>query len=132
MKKKSIFIISFLVGLVMFSGCGKSDSKRLDDRLTELGNAYYKKYYGLIEEDKRTEFLAKYNTLGIKVDLENLARTVADTDGLPSKDELLKEFTKDGKECKLTTSKLIFYPQEPYGENDFKLDMNLDCGEDKK
>ena len=125
--------MSFLVGIIMLTGCGKkNDSEKLNDRLNELGNAYYKKYYNLIEEEKRKDFLSKYTTLGIKVDLENLARTVADSDGFPSKDELIEEFTKDGKSCNLTTSKLVLYPQEPYGESDFKMDINLNCEESKK
>lgn len=132
--KKNIIIC--VVGLVVVVGAvllimnlGGSKGNKLEKRLKELGNVYYEKYYSLFGDDVRSEFLAKYTTIGIKVDLENLARTVADTDNLPSKDEILKEFTKNGKACNQTTTKVIFYPQKPYGAKDFKMEIQLDCGE---
>ena len=133
--KRNIFIcagalaIIILIVVIALMGGKKGDKEdKLEKRFQELGNVYYEKYYNLIDEEQRTSHLSKYTTLGIKVDLENLARTVSDTNGLPSKDEILKEFVKDGKECNMS-SKIIFYPQEPYGGSDYKMETKLDCGD---
>lgn len=132
--KKNIVICAsvalvIIVAIVLIMNLGGSKGNKLEKRLKELGNVYYEKYHGLFDDKTRAEFLAKYTTIGIKVDLENLARTVADTNGLPSKDEILKEFVKNGKACNQTTTKVIFYPQKPFGAKDFKMEINLDCGE---
>lgn len=123
----AILVIALVLFLI-FRGSGQK--KKLERRLNELGKTYYEKYYGLFDADSRSEFLAKYSTLGIKVDLENLARTVADTNNLPSKEKILKDFVnkKTGKECNQTTTKVIFYPQSPYGAKDYKMETQLDCG----
>lgn len=138
--KKNIFVcacvlvaIVALILIIVLLGGKKKDSKgnKLEKRFEELGTVYYEKYYNLIGEEQRTAHLSKFTTLGIKVDLENLARTVSDTNGLPSKDEILKEFVnKKGESCNMS-SKIIFYPQEPYGEKDYKIELKLDCGEEK-
>jgi len=41
--------------------------------------------------------------------------------------------SKAKKECSRTNTKAVIYPKSPYGENDFEVKAELDCGfEDKK
>ena len=122
----SILVIALIIVLIIKlpSNNNKTKEDKLEARLQELGNTYYKVYYNLIEEKERAKFLSNYTTLGIKANLENLAKTVAGTDGLSTKEEILKEFSK----CSLAKTKVIVYPQEPFGEKDYKLKVSLKCG----
>lgn len=38
-----------------------------------------------------------------------------------------RSFTGDSYNCDLETSKIIFYPEEPYGRNNYRVEYNLDC-----
>ena len=123
-----VVALIIIVVVIVLSG---SKGNKLEKRLLELGRVYYKKYYSFLAKDdkkERDKFLSKYTEIGIKVDLENLSRTVANTEGLPSSEEILKDFNKKGNKCNYLTTKVIFYPQEPYGDEDIKMEVNLDCG----
>ena len=126
-----LIVLVLFVGVTFVTGCKASQEKKLNKYLKELGNAYYEKYYSLFDDEAaRSEFLARYSTLGIKVDLENLARTVSDTKDFPSKDEILKKFVnnKTKEACNSAKTKITIYPQKPFGNKDYKIEVNLDCG----
>ena len=128
-----IVLIAVIVVLVIKIN---NPQKKLEKYFKELSKIYYEEvYYGQLKNDEtRKEFLAKYSTIGIKADLDNLVRAVSGRDDLPTSEEILAKFVnKDtGKECSRTSTKATFYPTEPYGKTDYKLEVKVECGYDKK
>lgn len=128
-----LVVIALIVLLVIKLS---NPQRKLEKYLKQLSKVYYEEvYYGAFNNDEsRKEFLAKYTTLGIKTDLDNLVRAVSGRDDLPTSEEILSKFVnkKTGKECNRTTTKSYFYPVEPYGKTDYKLEVKVECGYDKK
>lgn len=136
-KKRNVIITSVVAGvlviaivLIILLGANNQE-KKLTSELESIGRNFYEEfYYSQIgsNDEERASFLSKYSTIGIKVDLENLART------LDNKDEELAKFVnnKTKQSCHLTNSKVTIYPQDPYGKTDYKIDVTLDCGFEKK
>ena len=107
------------------------DQKNLTKELETLGAKFYEDfYYDHIgsNDEERSNFLSRYSTIGIKVDLDNLART------LDNKDEILARFvnSKTKEDCNRTNTKVTIYPQDPYGKTNYKIEVTLDYGFDKK
>ncbi len=129
----SILVLVLIIFLIIK---GVNPQKKLEKYMKELGKVYYEEVYysSFNKEDERSEFLAKYTTLGIKTDLSNLVRAVASKNDLPSSEEILAKFVnkKTGKECNRTNTKVFFYPTEPYGVKDYKIDVKVDCGFEEK
>ena len=134
---RKIVYIALIVLVVVIAGIGitfafsGNEEKKLTSELETLGKNFYENfYYEQIgsNDEERANFLSKYSTIGIKVDLDNLART------LDNKDEVLAKFvnSKTKQECNKTNSKITIYPQDPYGKSNYKLEVTLDCGYDKK
>ena len=108
----------------------KDNKGELSKELENAGKNFYEEfYYNQVGKDdkERADFLGKYATIGIKIDLENLARTAN------NKDELLNKFVnkKTGEKCNTTNTKVTIYPQDPYGQKDYKIETTIDCGFDK-
>jgi hypothetical protein len=127
-----LFIIIFGVFFMLkFNVVNEKEQKlELDTNLKEMGkNFYIKHYYNQISFGRKqsdiTVFLKNFSTIGIKVTLNNLEKYDASNN---------KEFInrKTGKICNKNTSFVIIYPKEPYGENDFAIEVTLDCGFDDK
>jgi len=124
-------ILIIAVVVFMFVGRGDSQEEKLTKRLEELGVSFYEEFYYKqvgTSDEKRAEFLKKYSSIGIKVDLNNLARYNGDSE------TVLKEFinNKTDKECDKNNSRVIIYPQEPYGKKSYKIEVELDCGFEEK
>lgn len=74
-----------IVGLVLVPTFSKpSTEKEMTNKLEMLGKTFYEDFYfksaGNGDEEKRKEFLTKYEQLGIKVSLENLIRYYVTTE----------------------------------------------------
>jgi cytochrome oxidase assembly protein ShyY1 len=128
----AIAVVAIVVVLVIVLN---NPQKKLEKYMKQLGKVYYEDvYYSSFEKDnERSEFLAKYTTLGIKTDLSNLVRAVASKNGLPTSEEILAKFVnkKTGKECNRSTTKVFFYPEEPYGKNNYRIEVQVECGYEK-
>lgn len=127
-------IVALVVIIVLFIVLN-NPQKKLERYMKQLGKVYYEEVYfeSFSKDNERSEFLAKYTTLGIKTDLSNLVRAVASKEGLPSSEEILAKFVnkKTGKECNRTNTKVFFYPQEPYGKTNYRIDVQVECGYEK-
>ncbi len=127
-----IVVIVLAVILGLFVSFGKKDNKKeLEKSLSEMGKSFYENfYYEQIgsSADERTKLLSKFTTVGIKIDLENLARY---NDG-EFKDDI-SEFKnkKTKKDCNKTNTRVVIYPKSPYGKTDYVVETELDCGFDK-
>lgn len=134
-KNKIVLIVLgvvFVIALVLFLFFGlkkeTSQSIELSNSLKELGVEFYEDFYykQIGSDDKeRKEFLEKYKDIGIKVNLDSLSRYKKD-----ETDEILKQFVnkKTEKECDKTNSMVVIYPNDPYGQKDYKIDAILECG----
>jgi len=136
LKNKNIFIITgavvvAIVSIIIFllvSNGGKSQEKDLKSKMEEMGKDFYENFYykqvGTTDED-RAAFLKKYESLGIKVNLDNLARY-----NTKESEEILKAFVnnKTNKECDKSNSQVIIYPENPYNQTSYKIEVKLDCG----
>lgn len=124
-------IIVFIFILYLTRGSRMSLEESLNKSLTKMGEEFYTEfYYAEISKDKTTteisEFLSKFQDVGIKVNLDNLSRY---NDG--ENDKKVKEFKNEkGTKCNTTSTRAIIYPKSPYGKNDYTIEVELDCGFD--
>lgn len=124
----AIIIIGVIVTVLLTTGNNNSQEKELTVKMEEMGKDFYENFYydkiGSTDEERAT-FLAKYETLGIKIDLDNLSR-YANADS----DEVIKEFVneKTKEECDKTNTRVIIYPKRPYSKDSYDLVVELECG----
>lgn len=99
----------------------------LSKSLESMGKDFYENFYyeqaGSTDED-RTDFLSKYESIGIKVNLDNLSRY--NNNNSDKINEFVNQKTK--KACDKTNTKVIIYPQKPYNKTSYKIETQLDCG----
>lgn len=139
--KKNVFliiglalVIILVVSLIVIYNIGQNQETKLKSSLKSMGRKFYEDfYYEKIanSDDERKTFLEKFTSIGIKVDLDNLERY----NNGANKEEVEKFINNKTKEkCNKTNTKIVIYPQSPYGKTDYKLEAILDCGfeEDKK
>jgi hypothetical protein len=123
-----------------------STEKVIKQKVNDLGVTFYEDFYykssGNGDNDKRTEFLSKYQSMGIKVSLENLIRYYVTTDKYKELDianvdasvtdrvEALKKawFEDKNYNCDGDNTKVIIYPKDPFGEKDYKTELVTVCG----
>lgn len=139
MDNKKIFIVSVvalvlvvvvIVGAVFLFGNGSamSTKAKYEKTLREMGKDFYENYYyertGK-SDDERKEFLSKYSTTGIKIDLENLARY----NGEVNKEKVADLTDSDNKNvCDSKNTRVIIIPKEGYKKSDYEIKLELDCG----
>ena len=104
-----------------------SKKAKLETELKEMGKGFYEDfYYDLVVNSNGVENIKKFESTGIKVDLDNLSRQN------DANKEKVKDFVNDkNEECNKANTKVIIYPKDPYGKTDYKLEVQLDCGFDK-
>lgn len=122
-------IVVFIVVLFLTRGLRLSQEEKLNKSLTEMGEEFYTEfYYTEISKDKTStevsEFLSKFQDVGIKVNLDNLSRYNDNA----NEDEIANFKNEDGTECNKTNTRAIIYPKSPYGKNDYTIKVELDCG----
>ncbi len=121
----AVIIITILFVIIWTSG---NSAKKLENSLKEMGKDFYENYYydqtGKTQEE-RAKFLAKYASIGIKINLDNLGRYNSNINK-----EKIAEFvnSKTKESCNKENTKVIIYPKESYGKNDYTLEVELDCG----
>lgn len=122
-------IIVFIVVLFLTRGIRLSQEEKLNKSLTKMGEEFYTEfYYSEISKDKTStevsEFLSKFQDVGIKVNLDNLSRYNDNA----NEDEIANFKNEDGTECNKTNTRAVIYPKSPYGKNDYTIKVELDCG----
>jgi len=107
----------------------KTDQKAdLTEILKSLGTDFYEDFYylniGSSDEERATK-LERYNSIGIKVDLDNLSRYNSEK----VKDKIAKFKNEEtGEDCDKTNTKVIIYPKSPYGKKDYEIETKIVCG----
>lgn len=122
-------IVVFVVVLFLTKGIRLSQEEKLNKSLTKMGEEFYTEfYYSEISKDKTStevsEFLSKFQDVGIKVNLDNLSRYNDNT----NEDEIANFKNDNGTECNKTNTRAVIYPKSPYGKNDYTIKVELDCG----
>lgn len=128
-KRVSIGILAGLLVVIIavvmtVSFLGKGEEKKLTRQLETLGRSWYDDYfYDAIDQNKE-EFLKRFHETGLKIDLYNLSLRAAD--GI---EEDIKQF--ENKKCDKNETKVIIYPHEPYGKEDYKIETIMKCADFK-
>lgn len=138
-KKNICIVVSsvlVLVIIILIIACCNNQEKKLTKYMKQLGKVYYEDiYHASFQNDAaREETLSKFAVTGINTDLENLVRAVSTKKDLPTDAEILAKFVnkKTGKACNQSSTRIYFYPSEPYGAKDYKIEVKLDCGFNEK
>lgn len=124
-----LIVIIFAVVFFFAKGSKPNLETQLNKSLENMGKDFYTNFY-YVEMTKNksseevSEFLSKYQDIGIKVDLDNLSRY----DGERYKDEVAKFKNEDGKACDMKSSRAIIKPKAPYGKDDYTITVELECG----
>lgn len=137
-KKRIIVIISALalLAIVIYAAIysAKTDEReeqKLYDQLNVLASNYYKDYYYNLFGDNDTEIanrISQYKDTGITISLNDLAKYKID-----DYSNILSSYKnyKTGSNCDYDNTKVTFYPYEPYGRNDFRIESTVVCGFNK-
>lgn len=121
-KHKVPFIICVLalIVIIVLLIIMPSRKERLTNYLEDMGRDYYENFYyktnpgGKIDTK---EFIAKFSSVGIKVNLDTLGRVNDDN----------KDIISKFKGCDSEVTRAIIYPQKPYGKKDYRISVELDC-----
>jgi ABC-type lipoprotein release transport system permease subunit len=125
-----VCIAIIILLIVLLSGNGEEE--KLKKYMKEMGTAFYEElYYEQIgkNDEERANFLKKYKDLGIKINLDGLSRYK--TEENQEKIDSFKN-SKTNEACNNKDSKVIVYPQEPYGKKDYRMEIVLECGFEEK
>ena len=127
----AVLVVALIVAACfMFIKKGGQEAS-LSKSLESMGKDFYENFYytqvGSTDEE-RANFLSKYETIGIKINLDNLSRY----DNNKNSDKINKFVNnKTNKACDRTNTRVIVYPQNPYNQTSYKIETQLDCGFDE-
>ena len=126
----AVLVVALIVAACfMFIKKGGQEAS-LSKSLESMGKDFYENFYytqvGSTDEE-RANFLSKYESIGIKINLDNLSRY----DNNKNSDKINKFVNnKTNKACDKTNTRVIVYPQKPYNKTSYKIETQLDCGFD--
>lgn len=126
----TLLLIIAIILIIIFNS-KKSEEDKLNDMLKELGVNFYENfYYDQVgtNDTERKEFVKKYETIGIKVNLDNLSRLNSD-ESKKMVDKFVNSETK--KECDKSNTRVIIYPKTPYEKDSYDIKTELVCGFDE-
>lgn len=125
-----IIILLFIVGTIIFFVLYEKSSTEdeLKDYLFNMGTDFYTNFYYDEQgkgksEDELKEYLARFENSGIKVSLKTLE------DYSEENEEIVKKFKNKKQECDKERTKIIIYPESPYGKNNYSIEPMLECGD---
>ena len=116
----ALVILLLVVGVLVFYNM--NGEKRAKTRLTQISKIFYKYYYednsDKNDKDAIKVFLSKYAASGLTIRLKDMKVYI---------DSKKVENYKALKNCDEEKTKVIIYPQTPYGKNDFKIKTKMSC-----
>lgn len=112
-----LFAVIIVLVIVINNNNSKKTTETLEEGLKKIGIEFYeKKYYPTFEDKKQ---LANFKDTGLSISVNNLNVT------LPIHDELKGKLNK--KKCDLNNTKIMIFPKESYGADDYSIKVELDC-----
>jgi len=146
--KKVVIIVPIVIVLIVATilivpsfSTKNSEENKLSNKLKELGASFYEDYYydavlnsNSTDEnpDAGKESLANFKDLGLKISLDSLVRVKAAREQI-DEEEIFAEFvnSKTNESCDKDSSMVAIYPKEPYGKEDYSINVTLVCGFDE-
>ena len=125
-----VFVITLVFSTNNFSRATgdtmENKEEALKRKLEKLGGDFYTNFYypqinNAYASNVRDEFLSRYTATGIKVNLDNLSRYNS------LSYNMVEELMPYSDDCNQEETVIVIYPSEPYGSNDFKIEINLVC-----
>ena len=122
-----VCIIIILLIFIPFTNSQKKEQKELTKELEKLGKDFYENfYYNQIGGDNietKKALLSINGSYGLKITLENIASS------LGKEQEIYSKFknSKENKECDKQQTTVTIFPKEPYGQQDYTIETNLEC-----
>ena len=121
-------VVGTIIGFRLSSSKKVEQKEELKDVLKDLGVSFYEDFYykniGNSDEERATK-LARFESIGIKIDLDNLSRY----NSSEVEDKIAKFVNKKtDEECDKKNTKVIIYPKSPYGKTDYEIETVLECG----
>ncbi len=123
--KNLLIIIGIVVALIIIGLSinsykeKKSSPTTISQNLETVGQDFYENYYYSDMDDEQKTLLAEFKDQGIVVNITNLETITSLNENL--KNNLIK------KECDFDETKIVIYPEEPYGKKDYNLKIELSC-----
>lgn len=124
-------IIIILIILLIVGVLNKKDSpnKKVEEAMTAMAKDFYENfYYPNLEggnEAKRTDFLSKFEKIGIKVNFDNLSRY-----NTKENEKYIKVLEK--YECDKNETRVIIKPTTGYKKDNYTITVETSCNFDKK
>lgn len=123
-----VVVLAIILVIIILFMLKNNNKNKIEKSITSMGEQFYTEYYyPQITKNKSKkeikELLSKFEKNGIKINLKNLAVFK----GGKFKKEI-DTFKNKDKECDKNSSKVIIRPAKPYGKNDYKIEIKLDCG----
>jgi len=106
----------------------KQKQEELTAHMETLGSSFYTEIlYKQLEESRseaeKKEFLQKHEDTGISVSLDNLDRTASEENKTR-----IEDFKYKDEDCDKDATKVLIYPQAPFGRDDYRVEVKLECG----
>lgn len=121
-----LFVVGTIIFFVLFEKPKSEDD--LKNYLIKMGTDFYVDFYyeeqakGKSEEELK-QYLSKFTDTGIKISLKTLE------DYSEENEKTIEKFKNKKKECDKQNTKVIIYPQDPYGKEDYSVEPLLECGD---
>ena len=112
-------IIFVAVLILLIIGLMPSKEARMTKELEKLGKEYYTDKW--FPENGETFDLSSITETGLRIYLQGLRDIFKERD-------IMETFTNKGQECDLVNSYIFFFPEEPFGKNDVRIEATLECG----
>ncbi len=123
-----LIILLMILGLLSFIFFNnlKEEDKNYVSTFTQMGSEIYSNYYYKIISSNKTkevtsQYLKKYETLGLKFDLVQLSKYSDEFK------DTIDNFIKENEKCKKEDVIITIFPKDPYGSNDYTSELKLDC-----
>lgn len=107
----------------------KFNSKNSEKVLKKIGKYWYENFYydsiGYELGENVKSFLGKYSDIGIKVDLENMKKSIQAEDVLSIKE--LDSYEEMMNVCNQSDTMIVIYPKGEFNKTDYDIEIKLQC-----
>lgn len=119
----ALVIINIVVGAILIYNNPKN---KLTRSIKYMGKDFYTNYfYNTLKEGRSnkelSEILERYKDTGIKINLKNLSQF----DSSKYKEEI--DNMVENNKCIDTKTRAVIYPKAPYGKDNYKIKIELNC-----
>lgn len=114
-----VLCIIFFIVFKPKNNKSRIDNNTLQDKLEKIGSDFYENYYYSNVPDEEKTKLSNYRDNGIRINLTNLSVIISMDDNIQN------QLKKD--QCDFDQTKIVIYPKEPYGKQNYSIELELSC-----